>query len=134
MDIDISFDQFVEGWCTIFGDVAEEVVDGMQRLQRSMPVVALTNTNIIHQAVWRRQYAESLQYFDAVYASHEIGLRKPEPQCFNHVLALHDTAATETIFFDDTHINVVAARELGIYSVLVAEPASVPEALDGLQL
>jgi putative hydrolase of the HAD superfamily len=134
MDIDISFDQFVEGWCTIFGDVAMEVVDAMQRLQRSMPVVALTNTNIIHQAVWRRQYAEALQHFDAVYASHEIGLRKPEPQSFTHVLAQHDTTATETIFFDDTHINVVAAWELGIHSVLVTEPASVPEALDELQI
>ena len=41
------------------------------------------------------------QMFDAVVISGEVGMRKPEPEIFAHVLELLGVRAEETVFVDD---------------------------------
>ena len=56
--------------------------------------------------------------FSAVYASHLIGLVKPDPAFFLHILEAEGVEASEAFFTDDVAANVDAARRLGIDSVL----------------
>ena len=57
------------------------------------------------------------EMFDAVVISGEVGMRKPEPAIFAHVLSLLDARAEETVFVDDLAYNVEAAQELGLVGV-----------------
>ena len=57
------------------------------------------------------------EMFDAVVISGEVGMRKPEPEIFAHVLDLLGVRADETVFVDDLAPNVRAARSLGLVAV-----------------
>jgi putative hydrolase of the HAD superfamily len=77
------------------------------------------------------------ELFDAVVISGEVGMRKPEPRIFEHVLGLIDLPAAECVFVDDLPHNVTAAVELGFvgifhryYDVTVLEL----EAIRGMEL
>jgi putative hydrolase of the HAD superfamily len=53
-------------------------------------------------------------YFDGVYYSHLIRLRKPNREIYEYVLADAELVPEETVFFDDLEPNVLAARQVGI--------------------
>jgi putative hydrolase of the HAD superfamily len=53
-------------------------------------------------------------FFDGVYFSHLIRLRKPETAIYEYVLADAEILPEETLFFDDIAINIAAANALGI--------------------
>jgi putative hydrolase of the HAD superfamily len=75
--------------------------------------------------------------FDAVVISGEVGMRKPEPQIFVHVLELLGVRAEETVFVDDLRPNVDAAEALGLVCVhhtSYEETAPELERLFGLPL
>ena len=55
--------------------------------------------------------------FDAIVISGEVGMRKPEPAIFAHVLGLLGVPAHETVFVDDLRTNVDAARAVGLLAV-----------------
>lgn len=69
---------------------------------------------------WANDYPregwESL--FDVVVISGEVGMRKPEPRIFHHVLDLLALQPHEAVFVDDLAANVRAAAELGMVGVL----------------
>lgn len=58
------------------------------------------------------------ELFDAVVISGEVGMRKPEPRIFDHVLRLLELPASECVFVDDMQHNVTAAVELGFVGVV----------------
>lgn len=57
------------------------------------------------------------QMFDAVVISGEVGMRKPEPEIYLHVLRLLGVRPAETVFVDDLRLNVEAAEALGLVAV-----------------
>ncbi len=57
------------------------------------------------------------EMFDAIVISGEVGMRKPEPEIFAHILALLGITAGETVFVDDLRANVEAAEALGMVAV-----------------
>lgn len=56
--------------------------------------------------------------FDAVVISGEVGMRKPEPRIYHHVLDLLGVPAPSAVFVDDMAPNVRAAVEVGMVGVL----------------
>ena len=77
------------------------------------------------------------EMFDAVVISGEVGMRKPEPEIFAHVLELLGVRADETVFVDDLTPNVDAARALGLvaaHHTSYDETATELERLFGLPL
>ncbi len=57
------------------------------------------------------------EMFDVVVISGEVGMRKPEPEIFRHVLDLIGLEAAECVFVDDLPHNVAAAVALGMVGV-----------------
>jgi epoxide hydrolase-like predicted phosphatase len=77
------------------------------------------------------------EMFDAIVISGEVGMRKPEPEIFGHVLDLLGVQAEETVFVDDLDHNVRAAAELGLVAVhhtSYESTAAELEALFGVHL
>jgi HAD superfamily hydrolase (TIGR01509 family) len=58
--------------------------------------------------------------FDEIAISAEVGLIKPEPAVFKHILKQLGVQAGEAIFIDDSPTNVQAAEALGIRSFVFA--------------
>jgi epoxide hydrolase-like predicted phosphatase len=57
------------------------------------------------------------EMFDAIVISGEVGMRKPEPDIFAHVLERLHVTAEQTVFVDDLAHNVAAAQALGLVGV-----------------
>jgi epoxide hydrolase-like predicted phosphatase len=129
LDINLSYVEFCDGWNAIFKEANEEICTLLPILKPLMQVVAYSNTNEVHVPVWLERYANELQHFDEIFISSKIGLRKPEPEGFQHVLKQRGVAASECVFFDDLEPNITGAEQLGIKAVLVDSPSKVRYAL-----
>jgi glucose-1-phosphatase len=67
-----------------------------------------------------RYHLERGEYdvFDRVYTSNLLGIAKPSPAFFRHILEEEGWQARDTYFVDDRASNVEAARELGMRAFL----------------
>lgn len=80
----------------------------------------LSNTNIIHykyytQMLKKKFNIEGLESIvHKAYFSHEIGLRKPNPNFFNLLLNENKINPSESLFIDDDIRNIQTAEFLGI--------------------
>lgn len=77
----------------------------------------LSNTNEIH-INWVKNnisyYERFKSCFKKFYLSHEIGLRKPDPEVFEFVLNDNKLHAEYLLFIDDTQMHTDAAQKMGI--------------------
>ncbi len=124
---DLTFAQFAEGWTAIYGGVYAEVAAALRAL--SVPAVAFTNTNALHEPAWMGRFSNTLARFDRVYISSRMGCRKPEAAGFERILGEWGVRPEQALFFDDVAENVAAARALGIRGVVVTCPADVVSGL-----
>jgi putative hydrolase of the HAD superfamily len=85
----------------------------VERLVGRVKLGALSNTNALHAEYFQAQLP-ILKKFDQILLSHELRMMKPEPAIFLEALRRLDSAAAETVFFDDIPAYVEAARSLGI--------------------
>jgi putative hydrolase of the HAD superfamily len=52
--------------------------------------------------------------FDVLVWSYQLGIAKPDPEIYRHVLEQLGTRPDETLFLDDKRVNIDAAQALGI--------------------
>lgn len=109
-------------WTRAPYDGAVELLCG---LRGRYVLACLSNINAIH---WERcAVGMGLgALFDHCFASHLIGLHKPDPALFDHVARTLGRPPVEILFFDDTPVNVEGARACGFDAHLV-------RGLDGLR-
>ena len=108
-----------------------EVVRTIRELKQEARVVAGTNTIEPHYRIHER--AGDYDIFDRVYASQRIGLVKPDPAFYTHILASEGCAPERTVFIDDFPENVDAARRLGIHGLLYTEAGRLKREIDALR-
>jgi len=121
--------QIEAGWNAIFiGEIAQ-TAQLVQTARSRLPCYLLTNTNPSHMRFWSARYPNVIPSFDAVFASHQLGLRKPEREAFDHILNVTGVNARDMLFFDDTAENVEAAKQAGLQAVLVRSSVDVAHAL-----
>jgi putative hydrolase of the HAD superfamily len=58
-----------------------------------------------------------LHDFDVLVWSYQLGIAKPDPAIYRHVLHRLGTSAEQTLFIDDKHVNIEAARKLGMKAI-----------------
>ena len=106
-------------WCTILGDFPLHRLEFLEKLKPEYRLFLLSNTDAIHIAHFKETvgiefYSRFYNCFEKVYFSFEMGLRKPQPEIYNQVLAENNIIASETLFVDDKKENTDAAEKLGI--------------------
>jgi putative hydrolase of the HAD superfamily len=127
MGVALSFEQFATGWQAVFVALRPEVIDIMHRLRNEgHRVVVLSNTNRLHCNYWPQHYPQVAEAADHMYLSQDIGMRKPDANIYQHVLAAENTPADQAVFFDDVAANVAAAEALGIKAVQVTDRQVIP--------
>ena len=73
-------------------------------------------------------------YFDKTYYSCRIGMRKPDRNIFELVLAENNLDPKETIFIDDSEQHVKGAGECGIKAYLLPKNMELISLLNELNL
>lgn len=102
-------------------NASEPMVELIQELRAAgIRLGVLTNNVAEFRDDWRAMMPFD-EWFDDVVDSHEVGLRKPNPEIYQLALARLGAEAGRTAFLDDVPTNVSAAESVGIRGVLVEE-------------
>jgi putative hydrolase of the HAD superfamily len=121
--------QVARGWNAIFVGEIDETLRMIDEIRDKVPCYAISNTNAAHLEELHRAFPSLLPRFRKVFASHEIGHRKPDARAFRHVLDAIGLPAPQVLLFDDLPENIEGARRCGLQVTLVRSPKDVRETL-----
>jgi len=112
--------EIMKAWNSMLLDFPEQRLLFLQHLSTKYRLFLLSNTDAIHIANFEQTHGENFsnsfyQCFEKVYFSFEIGLRKPNANCFQYVLNNHHLTPKETLFVDDRLDNCETADALGLH-------------------
>ena len=127
----------VAAWNAMILDFPKENLDLLMELKHSYRTFLLSNTNDIHiqavnRALERASGNKSLHpYFEKVYFSCEIHLRKPDTEIFKHVCEENRLDPGHTLFIDDTEQHVLGARAAGLEAYYLQKGEKLTQAFPG---
>ena len=95
----------------------DETLGVLQAIPQNFHRVLLSNINPLH---WGRDAIEGqlTGRFDHIFLSYQTGLIKPDHDAFELVVNTFNCMPGEVLFFDDSLMNVEAAADYGLQSVL----------------
>lgn len=117
-----------DAWNAMLLSFREKSLDYLDQIKNKYKVYLLSNTNQIHlnsfNEIYNRIKREKTfeDHFDKVFYSFEIGLRKPETECYRWVLNNLQIRPDKTLFIDDSVNNIEGAKIVGLETIhLTAE-------------
>jgi putative hydrolase of the HAD superfamily len=106
-------------WNKMLLNLPENRLQFIESAAKKIPIFVLSNTNVIHKqafdeilrlsGLFERFYA----CFQKVYFSHEIGMRKPDAEVFEFILAENNIPKEKILFVDDSSQHIAGAKKLG---------------------
>ncbi len=114
-----SIEQIRAAWNSLIGDFPLHRLEFLQLLSKKYQLFLLSNTDSIHISHFEHKvgvsfYSDFYQCFEKIYFSHELKMRKPDPEIFNFILNKHDLSPKRTLFVDDRKENTDMAKSLGM--------------------
>jgi putative hydrolase of the HAD superfamily len=126
-DIAQLFAQMSAAWVPIAG-----TVDLLQRLHaKGHPLFCLSNMHVASIAYLEQTYT-FWDVFTGVVISCRVQLIKPEPAIYAYLLERYGLEASQTVFIDDTVINLEAAAQWGIQTIRFENPVQCARQLQAL--
>ncbi len=119
----ISESQITDAWNAMLLDFPLRRLQLLQQLHLHYDLFLLSNTNEIHEEAFNRILMQSHGipnmgvFFDKVYFSHRVGLRKPMKEIFERVLHDSGLSPEHTLFIDDSPQHIEGAKLLGIQTI-----------------
>lgn len=111
---------------------SHRILPGAVELVRRVPPAyvraTLCNTNALQWASFA-EHRGLMGAFDHHFVSHLTGKIKPDEEAFQHVLATLGCEGPALLFLDDSHLNVAAAKRVGMTAFQVQGPAEAEQAL-----
>ncbi|OYU97241.1 MAG: haloacid dehalogenase [Bacteroidetes bacterium B1(2017)] len=119
-----SREEIIAAWNSMLLDLPEERLTQIRALKPKYRLFLLSNTNTIHiDAVYAEHGKEVFEeLFEIIYLSHEIGLRKPNVECYQYVLKHAGIKGSESVFVDDNKANIKGAKEAGLNTIWAKDP------------
>ncbi|OSZ82895.1 hypothetical protein CAP35_06435 [Chitinophagaceae bacterium IBVUCB1] len=121
--VSITPQQVTDAWNAMLLNFPLRRLQILQQLRPYYDLLLLSNTNALHEAAFndilnREHGMPSLGvFFDKVYLSHRIGMRKPHPEVFEKILAENGLKAADTLFIDDSPQHIEGAKSVGIRAI-----------------
>jgi glucose-1-phosphatase len=115
-----SNEAIISAWNAMILDIPKERLDFLKSLKARYRTFLFSNTNEIHldhyNSYLKKNYGvdDFQPYFEKLYYSHAIKLRKPFREAFEYILNDRQIKAEESLFVDDTLENIEAASKLGL--------------------
>lgn len=125
-------DDVRKAWNSILLRMPPDRLQELEALHQSTRLFLFSNTNAIHALEFERRLADDgllkpfQACFRAVHYSHVLGLRKPHPDSFSALCALHGLTPARTGFVDDSLHHVKGARSAGLHGLHFHPDAGTP--------
>jgi glucose-1-phosphatase len=109
-----------EAWNAMLLDLPGERLQLLQKLNASHRTFLLSNTNEMHIDSIHSNLKEHLGisnlsgYFEKIYFSYKIKMRKPDAEIFRLVLRENGLKGEETLFIDDSIQHIEGAKRAGL--------------------
>ena len=132
LGVDISDAHLRDGWNAILIGAMPGISDLLASAAGRFPLYAFSNSNPEHQKCLSDRFVDLLRPFKQIFVSSDIGLRKPEPNAYRHVVDVIGVSASRILFFDDLIENVEGARACGLQAVHVRTSSDVRDTLSRL--
>ena len=109
----------VHAWNEMILDFPLERLELLDQLKGTHRVFLLSNTNELHLQSVERSLAKTTSrklesFFEKVYLSHEVKLRKPHKEIFEQVCSEQKLNPSKTLFIDDTIGHINGAKSVGL--------------------
>lgn len=133
-------EKLLKAWNAMLLDVPEHRLDTLVTMKHNYNTYLLSNTCEPHIDAFEKELEDEYgiknfdDYFDKVYYSCRIGMRKPDKEIFEFVLQQHDLKPEETVFIDDSPQHVKGAGECGINAFLLQKNMEIGDLLKELKL
>lgn len=129
---ELSDEEINDAWCAMLLDIPGSRIETLKKLKSNYRMLLLSNTNQLHEELILPRLNKELGFdflslFDNYYLSHHVGMRKPNADIYEHVLSDDGLRASETLFIDDTEMNIDAAASLDIYSCYLQPGSDIVE-------
>src|SRR4029453_4243024 len=105
-----------ELWDWYSGELNTEMADYFQRLRPRYRTAILSNAAAGGRREEERRYGFSAMADVLVY-SYEVGIEKPDRRIYGITCERLGVRPNEVVFLDDLEVNVVAARQIGMWAV-----------------
>lgn len=113
----VSNDDIYFAWNSLLLEIPPTRFKFLESLRSSFNIALLSNINELHLNWIEDHLLEKYgiknfgtQFFDKVFYSHHISLRKPEDRIYQYVMKSIDSEGTDILFIDDMEQNIQAAR------------------------
>jgi putative hydrolase of the HAD superfamily len=135
LGLPVSPDTFLRAFAEWFVGPFPGALELVAEVRATTVVACLSNTNSLDVARFRAEL-DIEQRFDRCFFSNEIGLRKPDRACYEHVLEQLgcSTNPRTVVLLDDSPMNVEGARALGLRAYEVRGIAGARSCLRALHL
>ena len=131
--------QVIHAWNAMLLDFPVRRLQLLQQLRLYHDLFLLSNTNEIHEAAFNEilQRSHGIPtigvFFDKVYYSHRVGLRKPMKAIFELVLNDNHIQPEHTLFIDDSPQHIETAKALGIQTIYLEKGMTIEGNVFGAQ-
>ena len=131
--LDIADHQIIAAWNAMLLDLPLRRLQILQQLQLHYNLFLLSNTNEIHELAFNKTLKtltgfDSIGvFFDKIYFSHRVGMRKPNAEIFQHILDENSLKAEHTLFIDDSPQHIEGAKSLGIQTIYLERGMTIEE-------
>ena len=120
----------------LYGPLRPIMKEKIISLSKNFQLVCLTNVlkgvHIFSPKERKFEVDHILSYFDKIYESCEVGMRKPEERIYQYLLSDLKIKPENSVFLDDLGINLKTAKSLGINTIKVINPIDALSELDNL--
>ena len=107
-------------WNAMLLDIPRERIEAIEKVKKHYKIFLMSNSNEIHYDLYVRDlqlrfgYHEFDELFNKSYFSFAEHLEKPDPRFFELILDHEHLLPEETLFIDDTAVNIKVAKSLSI--------------------
>jgi glucose-1-phosphatase len=132
--------ELIHAWNAMLLDVPEERLDLLVEMKHNYNTYLLSNTCETHIEAFEKDLyrvhgiKNFNDYFDKVYYSCRVGMRKPDKEIFELVLNENNLKPEETVFIDDSAQHVKGAGLCGINTYLLQKNMEISDLLKELKL
>jgi putative hydrolase of the HAD superfamily len=117
-------------WYDFFDPAPDEGTQALIARLRAEGHRVVCGTNTMEPHYRKHQERKDYSVFDAVYASHLMGIIKPDAAFWRFIMEKEKAQPDETFFTDDFEENIRAAEQLGIISHLFTSAENLARCID----
>ena len=126
-------EQVYTAWNAMLLDFPIRRLQILQQLRLHYDLILLSNTNDIHEEAFNKILLQSHGmpnigvFFDKVYFSHRVGMRKPDKEIFQQIIDDTGFKPEHTLFIDDSPQHIEGAKLLGIKTIYLEKGMTIED-------